>query len=111
MNTTELSAEIARRLPQFSRRDIREVLEVLTELCYAELRRFDGEIHLTGLGKLYAETHLVKVGGVMRQVLRQKHGRQAPETLLRHTVRFRASDALRTALNQEEVHEREYFDD
>lgn len=111
MNNSELSAEIARRLPKFSRRDIGDVLDVLTELCYAELRKYDGEIHLTGIGKLYTETHLVKVGGVMRAVLRKKHGKFAPETLLRQTVRFRAADALRAELNKNESFEQEYHDE
>ncbi len=102
MNTTELTAEIARRLPRFSRRDIREVLEVMTELCHAELGKMEGEVHLTGLGKLYTEAHWVKCAGVMRRVMRAKSGGKTPDLILRHSVRFRPSDALRVALNKRE---------
>jgi len=105
VNNSELTAEIARRLPKFSRRDIREILEVLTELWYAELVKPDGEIHLTNLGKLYVETHTMKCRGVLRDIWRAKYGQEAPDMIQRRTVRFRSSDSLREAMSaQEDVH-------
>ncbi|MBX3063302.1 MAG: HU family DNA-binding protein [Anaerolineae bacterium] len=98
MNTQETISEIARRLPFLHRRDVRDVIEVLVELWQAELTKPDGQVRLTGLGKLYVETHTLKASGIIRQKLLEKHGRAAPRTILRRVLRFSPSDKLLIAM-------------
>ena len=106
MNTRQTVAEIARRLPTLRRRDLLEVFDVVAELWRVELAKPDGEIHIAGLGRLYVETHDLKVTGVIRERLIEKFGKNAPPTVQRRVIRFRASEALHTTIKQEgEPHE------
>lgn len=57
MNTRQTATQIARRLPDLRKRDVQEVLDLLTELWREELAKPNGEIHISGLGTLYVETH------------------------------------------------------
>jgi len=101
MNTHQIAAQIARRLPDLRKRDVQDVLEILTELWHVELAKPDGEIHISGLGTLYVETHRVRCTGVIRQTLRAKYGANAPTTLERRSIRFRPYEALRNAIKEE----------
>ncbi len=101
MNTRETIAEIARRLPALRKRDVVEVLSVLIELWHDELSKPDGNIHITGLGRLYVEMHLLKATGMIRQRLIEKYGEVAPQTVQRRVIRFRPSEALYAAMKQE----------
>jgi len=103
MNTRQIVAEIARRLPDLRRRDVLEMFEVLAELWSTEFAKPNGEIHIGGLGKLYVETHDLKATGVIRQHLIEKFGKNAPTTVQRRVIRFRPSEALYTAIKQEHV--------
>jgi nucleoid DNA-binding protein len=105
MNTRQTVTRIGHRLPDLRKRDIQNVLDVLTELWRAELATPDGEIHLTGLGKLYVETHALRSTGVVRQALIQKYGGSAPVMIQRRVVRFRPYEALRTLMKEEGNHE------
>jgi len=102
MNTRQLVTEIARRLPEVTKREVREVIDVLTELWRVELARPEGEIVLTGLGKLYVERHRLKAAGLIRQRLHARYGADAPQHIERRVIRFRAFEALHMCMNQEE---------
>ncbi len=101
MNTHQTAVQIARRLPVWHRRDVQEVLDILTELWREELAKPDGEIHIAGLGTLYVETHPLRTTGVIRATLQQKYGTAAPTTLQRRSIRFRPYEALRNAVKHE----------
>jgi len=101
MNTHQTATYIARRLPDLRKRDVQDVLEILTELWQVELAKPDGEIHISGLGTLYVETHRVRCTGVIRQTLQAKYGANAPTTLERRSIRFRPYQALRQAIKEE----------
>ncbi len=103
MNTRQTATQIARRLPDLRKRDVQDVLDVLTELWRAELAKPDGEIHLTGLGKLYVEAHTLRSTGVIRQMLIQKRGTNAPATIQRRVIRFRPYEALRALMKEEKA--------
>jgi nucleoid DNA-binding protein len=99
MNSRQTASEIVRRLPYLRRRDVQDVLEVLTELWGAELAKPDGQILITGLGKLYVEVHPLRTTGIVREQLRDKLGKEAPEYIQRRSIRFRPSDKLRATFN------------
>ncbi len=103
MNTRQMVAQITRRLPDLHKRDVQDVLDVLAELWRAELAKPDGEIHLTGLGKLYVETHALRSTGVVRQTLIQKYGGSAPAMIQRRVIRFRPYDRLRALMKEEKA--------
>src|SRR5947207_14594501 len=105
MNSRQMVAQITRRLPDLRKQDVQDVLDVLAELWRGELARPDGEIHLTGLGKLYVETHALRSTGIVRQMLIQKYGANAPTLIERRVVRFRPYVALRVLMKQERIHE------
>jgi hypothetical protein len=90
---------IAKRLPYLRRRDVKEVIAVMLELWNDELLRPHGEIQFNGIGRLYVETHPLRATGIVRQHLRQKWGANAPQTVTRLVVRFRASHILRAAIS------------
>ena len=101
MNMHQTAAQIARRLPNLSKRDVQEVLEILTELWQIELAKADGEIHIADLGTLYVETHNLRPTGVIRQTLQAKFGANAPTTIQRRSIRFRSYEALRNVIKKE----------
>ncbi len=102
MNTQQIAAQIARRLPDLRKRDVQDVLEILTELWHAELTKPDGEIHISGLGTLYVETHRVRCTGIIRQTLQAKYGANVPTSLERRSIRFRPYEGLRQAMKEEQ---------
>jgi nucleoid DNA-binding protein len=104
INTHETVAEVTRRLPHLHRRDVKEVLEVVMEPWLDELARPHGEVRLTGFGRLYVETHMVRVAGVVRAGLVARLGSVAPLTLQRRMIRFSPSKALEWKLKGEPDH-------
>ena len=85
----EVIAAVARRLPQHTRRDVAEVIEVLTEIWSDELAN-GGEVVLPGIGRLSIEVQAMKAGGALAQ-----HGR-----LRRVYGRFRPTPGLKAKIEE-----------
>ena len=98
MNHSKTIQEISKRLPRLKRRDIAEVLEVMTELWCKTLSQPGQTVTVSNLGKLMVDVQDIRVGGAIRQQLRQKHGSAAPKTLKRVYVRFCPSASFREAI-------------
>ena len=98
MNHSEMIAAIARRLPQRTRREVAEVLEVMEELWLEELISPDGFVTVGTLGKITVDVHSVRSAGAVRKTM-LAHGVRA-SVLHRVVVRFRASSWLRSILLQ-----------
>ncbi len=98
MNHSKTVREISKRLPRLKRRDIAEVLEVMTELWCKTLLQPGQTVTIGNLGKLMIDVQDVKIGGAIRQQLQQKHGSAAPRTLKRVYVRFRPSAGFREVI-------------
>jgi nucleoid DNA-binding protein len=88
----EVIAEVARRLPHRTQRDIAEVVEVLTEVWLKELvaRR---SIILPDIGRLSIEVQDMRAGGLLAQ-----HGR-----LRRVYGRFRPTENLKIAIQEADL--------
>ena len=99
MNTHELVSEIAQRLPYLRRADVQEVMDILIERLQAELTKPQGQVRLTGVGKLYVEAHMLKASGIVRQQLATR-AEQPPTLLVRHVYRFTPSQGLLEALKK-----------
>jgi nucleoid DNA-binding protein len=104
MNTHELVSEIAQRLPYLRRADVQEVMDVLIERLQVELAKPQGQVRLTGVGKLYVETHALKASGIIREQIVARDG-VAPMVLVRHVYRFTPSQGLLEALKKERAHD------
>ncbi len=98
MNHRQTIAEISKRLPRLKRRDVAEVLAVMTELWLDELAQPEHSVTVANLGKLVVEVQTFRVGGSVRQRLQQLHGSAAPNTLKRIYVRFRLTAKFRQAI-------------
>jgi len=98
VNHSKTIREISKRLPRLKRRDIAEVLEVMTEVWCKTLSQPGQTVTVSDLGKLIVEVQDVRIGGAIRQQLQQKHGSAAPKTLKRVYVRFRPSASFREAI-------------
>jgi nucleoid DNA-binding protein len=98
MNHSKTVREISKRLPRLKRRDITEVLEVMTELWCKTLSQPGQTVPVSDLGKLIVEVQDIRVGGAIRQQLHHRHGVAAPKTLKRVYVRFRPSARFREAI-------------
>jgi nucleoid DNA-binding protein len=85
----EVIAEVARRLPHRTQRDVAEVVEVLTEVWLAELVN-GRSIIIPDIGRLSIEVQDMKAGGLLAQ-----HGR-----LRRVYGRFRPTEALKEAIQE-----------
>ena len=85
----EVIAEVARRLPHRTQRDVAEVVEVLTEVWFAELVN-GRSIIVSDIGRLSIEVQDMRAGGLLAQ-----HGRF-------HRVygRFRPTENLKTAMQE-----------
>jgi nucleoid DNA-binding protein len=82
----EVVAEVARRLPHHTQRDVAEVVEVLTEVWLAELVN-GRSIIVPDIGRLSIEVQDMKAGGLLAQHgrLRRVYGRLRPtENLKEH---------------------------
>ena len=89
MHHREVIAEVARRLPHRTQRDVAEVVEVLTEVWLKELLR-GGSITVPDIGRLSIEVQEMKAGGLLAQ-----HGR-----LRRVYGRFRPTEALKEYIQE-----------
>ena len=105
MNHSQTIAEISKRLPRLKRRDVAEVLEVMTELWLDALAQPDQSVTVADLGKLMVEVQTFRIGGSVRQRLQQLHGSAAPNTLKRIYVRFRATAKFRQAIEAAYIEE------
>ena len=94
MNHQELVAAMARRLPDRSRRDVAEVLEVMVDVCVEQLSEPGQVVQIADLGRLSIDVHTLQVAGAVR-----------PATLTRMVGRFRLAPRLRqvveTAIQEE----------
>lgn len=97
MNSNQTATAVARRLRNLKKRDVRDVLAILTEVWREELLKPDGYIHIDGLGKLYIEQQQLRSAGFIQAQLEVKHG-VVPTTIPRYYFRFRPADSLRAAL-------------
>lgn len=105
MNHSQTVCEISKRLPRLKRRDIAEVLEVMTELWCKTLAQPGQTVSIASLGKLIVEIQDVRIGGAIRQQLQRKHGSAAPRTLKRVYVRLRPSASFREAIQASHTEE------
>ena len=105
MNHSKTIQEISKRLPRLKRRDIAEVLEVMTELWCKTLSQPGQTVTIGNLGKLMIDVQDVKISGAIRQQLQQKHGSAAPKILKRVYVRFRPTAQFRQALQAASIEE------
>ncbi|MEQ8674189.1 MAG: HU family DNA-binding protein [Aggregatilineales bacterium] len=88
MKHSEVIAEVARRLPHRTQRDVVEVVELLTEIWSETL--MDGDaVTMPSIGRLTVEVQVMEAGGVLKQ-----HG-----TLRRVYGRFRPTENLKEQLN------------
>jgi hypothetical protein len=96
MNHQETVRAVARKLRQFTRRDVSEMLDVLIEVWSDELREPEGFVRLDGLGKLYVEQQTIAVNGAIQQVLERKQSasRTLPTTMNHYYFRFLPTDIL-----------------
>ena len=85
----EVIAEVARRLPHRTQRDVAEVVEVLTEVWLAELVN-GRSIIVPDIGRLSIEVQDMRAGGLLAQ-----HGR-----LRRVYGRFRPTENLKLAMQE-----------
>lgn len=98
MNHRQTIREISKRLPRLKRRDVAEVLDVMTELWLDELAQPGQTVTVADLGKLVVEVQNFHTGGTVQQRLQQKYGSRAPKTLKRIYVRFRPNAKFRQAI-------------
>jgi len=100
MSYRKTSAEIARRLPHRSQREVTEVLDVLRNLWLAELVQPCKTVTLFDLGTLSIEVQEMQTAGAVRQTLQGKWGDEYPDLIQRVYGRFRPSAVLRRALGE-----------
>jgi nucleoid DNA-binding protein len=84
MNHHQIVTEISKRLPRLKRRDVAEVLEVMTELWLEALAQPGQTVTVADLGKLLVEVQTFRSGGAI--------GRR---TVKRVYVRFRPTGRFR----------------
>ena len=87
MSRREVIAEVARRLPHQTRRDVSEVVEVLTEVWFEELAN-GGEVSLPDIGRLSIEVQDMTAGGALASHgrLRRVYGRFRPTSQLKARI-------------------------
>ena len=88
----DVIAKIARRLPHRTRRDVAEVVEILTEVWSAELLK-GSEVIVPEIGRLSIEVQDMRAGGAL-----EKHGR-----LRRVYGRFRLTPNLKQQIQEVEL--------
>ncbi|KXK50085.1 MAG: hypothetical protein UZ13_02750 [Chloroflexi bacterium OLB13] len=87
MNHRQTIAEISKRLPRLKRRDVAEVLEVMTELWLEELAQPGRTVVVADLGKLVVEVQTFRSGGAVgRRTVRRVHVRFRPTGKFRQAV-------------------------
>ncbi len=80
-------AEVARRLPHCTRRDLAEIVELLMEVWSQELAS-GGEVIVPGIGRLSIEIQEMRAGGVLSHHghLRRVYGRFRPTQNLKERI-------------------------
>ncbi|MDX2159885.1 MAG: HU family DNA-binding protein [bacterium] len=96
MNHRQLVSAIARRFSDLTQRQIEDVLDILAELCRAELAQPGGEIVIRNLGRLTVEVQRIRNAGAVRAQM----GSGAPDNLTRLYFRFRPTSELRHEIEQ-----------
>jgi nucleoid DNA-binding protein len=87
MNHRQTVTEISKRLPRLKRRDVAEVLEVMTELWLEELAQPGQTVTVADLGKLEVEVQTVQSGGAVgRRMLKRVYVRFRPTGRFRQVV-------------------------
>jgi nucleoid DNA-binding protein len=98
MNHQQLVIAIARRLPEHSRREIADVLEMMVVVCVEQLSQPGQVVQIADLGRLSIDVHSLHASGAVRKTLTGQHGARQPETLTRVVGRFRPARRLRQAI-------------
>ena len=98
MNHQQLVIAIARRLPDRSRREVADVLEMLVNVCIEQLSQPGQVVQIADLGRLSIDVHPLRASGAVRKTLTGQHGARQPETLNRMVGRFRPTPRLRGAI-------------
>jgi nucleoid DNA-binding protein len=98
MNYDQMVNAVARRLYGKSRREVREVLDVLFDLWREELQQPDASLYIRHLGRLYVEQQQLRSSGIIQTTLQAKQGVNAPRQLARLYFRFTPTDQLRRAV-------------
>lgn len=94
MTHRQLVSTIARRFPDLTQRQIDDVLDVLAEVCRAELALPGGEVVIRNLGRLTVEVQQMRSAGAVRAQM----GSAAPDSLTRLYFRFRPTPSLRAEI-------------
>ena len=83
----DVIAAVARNLPRRTRRDVAEVVEVLTEVWSDELTS-GGEVVLPDIGRLSIEVQVMQAGGALAEYgkLRRTYGRFRPTPSLKERI-------------------------
>ena len=97
MHHDETVAAVARKLYRFSKKDVAEVLEVLTEIWQEHLLQLDAVIHIKGLGKLRIDEQQIATNVAVKRLL-QTQQKEVPDTLARYYFRFYPSDKFKQQL-------------
>jgi nucleoid DNA-binding protein len=87
MNHRQTITQISKRLPRLKRRDVAEMLEVMTELWLEELSQPGGTVTVADLGKLQVEVQTIRSGGAVgRRMLKRVYVRFRPTGKFRREV-------------------------
>lgn len=87
MNHRQTVTEITKRLPRLKRRDVAEVLEVMTELWLEELAQPGQTVTVADLGKLLVEVQSFRSGGAVgRRTVKRVYVRFRPTGKFRQVV-------------------------
>ncbi|MCC6893887.1 MAG: hypothetical protein IT321_13780 [Anaerolineae bacterium] len=87
MNHRQTVTEISKRLPRLKRRDVAEVLEVMTELWLEELAQPGQTVTVADLGKLLVEVQTFRSGGAVgRRTVKRVYVRFRPTGKFRQVV-------------------------
>ncbi|MBI1281203.1 MAG: hypothetical protein GC179_23960 [Anaerolineaceae bacterium] len=87
MNHRQTITEISKRLPRLKRRDVAEVLEVMTELWLEELAQPGQTVTVADLGKLLVEVQTFRSGGAVgRRTVKRVYVRFRPTGKFRQVV-------------------------
>ncbi len=92
----DVIAKVARRLPHQTRRDVNEVIEVLTEVWFEELAS-GGDVVLPDIGRLSIEVQDMTAGGALAS-----HGRLRQRRIRRVYGRFRPTPKMKEQIREVE---------
>jgi nucleoid DNA-binding protein len=107
MHHDETVAAIDRKLYRFSKKDVAEVLEVLTEIWQEHLLQPDAVIHIKGLGRLRIDEQQIATNVAVKRLLEAQH-KDVPDTLTRYYFRFYPSDKFKQQLIEFRKVQKEY---